>query len=297
MRRLFGLILVVILLLGDAPVSGQNLVTVRVVGPGNDGYTPVFYGVKAGIFRKYGLDVQTSMIANGAAAAAALSGGSADVAFTNTAVVIAAHAHNIPLQYLAPGGLTTPKGGLSKALVLKDSQLNSALFLAWIDKGGGNSKSLLQIEVPASTGLAILTEHRADVVILTEPAASAAIASGQIREFASPYSVLTTFVDAAGFAVLAPTVDANRDVYERFAKAMHEASAFTNTHPNDTVDIAASFTGATADAIRHGNRSLSADYLDPRNLQPLIDISAKYGLINKGFPAAEIISPAAVKPS
>ena len=297
MRRLFGLILVVILLLGDAPVSGQNLVTVRVVGPGNDGYTPVFYGVKAGIFRKYGLDVQTSMIANGAAAAAALSGGSADVAFTNTAVVIAAHAHNIPLQYLAPGGLTTPKGGLSKALVLKDSQLNSALFLAWIDKGGGNSKSLLQIEVPASTGLAILTEHRADVVILTEPAASAAIASGQVREFASPYSVLTTFVDAAGFAVLAPTVDANRDVYERFAKAMHEASAFTNTHPNDTVDIAASFTGATADAIRHGNRSLSADYLDPRNLQPLIDISAKYGLINKGFPAAEIISPAAVKPS
>jgi ABC-type nitrate/sulfonate/bicarbonate transport system substrate-binding protein len=315
-HRLIGLTLIVMLLVAGTPVSGQTLVTVRVVGPGNDGYTPVFYGVKAGIFRKYGLDVQTSMIANGAAAAAALSGGSADIAFTNTAVVIAAHAHNIPLQYLAPGGLTTPKGGLSKALVLKDSPLanardlngktiassalhdiNSAIFLAWVDKAGGNSKSLLQIEVPASTGVAILAEHRADVVILTEPAASAALASGQVREFASPYSVLTTFVDAAGFAVLASTVDANRDVYERFAKAMHEASAFTNTHPNDTVDIAASFTGATPDAIRHGKRSLSADYLDPRNLQPLIDISAKYGLINKGFPAAEIISPAAVRPN
>ena len=315
MHRLAGLLLVVMLLLCEGPASGQNLVTVRVVGPGNDGYTPVFYGVKAGIFRKYGLDVQTSMIANGAAAAAALSGGSADVAFTNTAVVIAAHAHNIPLQYIVPGGLTTPKGGLSKALVLKDSPLriardlngktiasaalhdiNSAIFLAWVDQGGGNSKSLQQIEVPASTGLAILTEHRADVVILTEPAASAAIASGQVREFASPYSVLKTFVDAAGFAVLAPTVDANRDVYERFAKAMHEAEAFTNTHPNDTVDIAASFTGASPDAIRHGSRSQSADYLDVRNLQPLIDISARYGLIPNGFPAAEIISPAAVKP-
>jgi NitT/TauT family transport system substrate-binding protein len=108
--------------------------------------------------------------------------------------------------------------------------------------------------------------------------------------------VLTTFVDAAGFAVMAPAVEANRDVYERFAKAMREASAFTNAHPSETVDLAASFTGATPDAIRHGKRSFSADYLDPRNLQPLIDISAQYGLIAKGFPAAEIISPAAVKP-
>ncbi len=105
-----------------------------------------------------------------------------------------------------------------------------------------------------------------------------------MREFASPYSVLSTFVDAAGFAVMTSTVDANRDVYERFAKAMHEAAAYTNAHPNDTVDIAASFTGSTPDAIRHGSRSLAADYLDPRNLQPLIDISAKYGLIAKAFP-------------
>jgi NitT/TauT family transport system substrate-binding protein len=315
MKPLRGMLLALIVLLGTAPVAGQNLATVRVIGPANDGYTVVYYGVKAGIFRKYGLDVQTSLVPNGAAALAALSGNAADVAFTNTAVLIAAHAHGVPVQYLAPGGLTTPKGGLSKALVLKDSPLttardlngktvasaalhdiNSAIFFAWVDKAGGDSKSLREIEVPAAAGVALLTDHRADVVILTEPAASQALASGQVREFASPYSVLSTFVDAAGFAVLAPTVDANRDVYERFAKAMHEASAYTNAHPNDTVDIAASFTGTTPDAIRRGSRSLAADYLDPRNLQPLIDISAKYGLISKAFPATEIISAAAAKP-
>ena len=31
----------------------------RVVGPPNDGYKAVFYAVKSGIFKKYGLDVQT----------------------------------------------------------------------------------------------------------------------------------------------------------------------------------------------------------------------------------------------
>jgi hypothetical protein len=31
-------------------------------------------------------------------------------------------------------------------------------------------------------------------------------------------------------------------------------------------------------------------------LQPLIDIGARYGLVDKAFPASEIISSAALKP-
>jgi NitT/TauT family transport system substrate-binding protein len=315
MNRLFVLLLGILVLAGQAPATGQNLAVVRVIGPGNDGYTSVFYAVKAGIFRKYGLDVQTSLVGNGAAALAALSGGAADVAFTNTAVLIAARAHNIPIQYLSPGGLTTAKNGLSKVLVLKDAQfteardlngktmaspalhdINSAIFMAWFDKAGGDSKTLAQIEAPPATGLSLLDEHRADVVILVEPAASQALASGRVREFASPYSVLGTAVDTAGFAVMAPVADGNRDVYARFARAMHEATAFTNAHPDQTVDIAASFSGATPDAIRHSRRAVSAPYLDPHALQPLIDVAAKYGLIPKAFPATDIISPEAVKP-
>ena len=315
MLRLLTLALVFVVLGAQAPISGQSLTTVRVIGPANDGFTAVFYAVKSGIFRSYGLDVQTLLVPNGAAAAAALSGGGAEVAFTNTAIVIQAHAHNVPIQYLTPGGYTTAQNSLSKVLVLKDSPLksardlngktfaspalhdiNSAMFMNWVDKTGGDSKTIQQIEVPASAGLGILEQHRADVVMLTDPLASQALASGEVREFAHPYSVVGTPVDTAGLAVLAPVVDANRDVYERFARAMREAVAFTNAHPDQTVDIVASFTGATPDAIRHSQRATSGDYLDPRALQPLIDVAAKYGLIDKGFPATEIISPAAVKP-
>ena len=315
MTRLLALTLGLIALGSAAPLGGQTLATVRVIGPANDGFTGVFYGVKSGIFRKYGLDVQTMLVANGAAAAAALSGGGAEVAFTNTLIVIQAHAHNIPIQYLTPGGYTNAKNSISKVLVLKDSpianardltgktfgspalhDINSAIFMYWVDKTGGDSKTLQQVEAPASAGLGLLEQHRADVVMLTDPMASQALASGQVRELTHPYSVLGVPVATAGMAVLAPTVDANRDVYERFARAMREAVAFTNTHPDETVDIVAGFTGATPDAVRHSQRATSAAYLDPRALQPLIDIAAKYGLIDKSFPAADIISPAAVKP-
>jgi NitT/TauT family transport system substrate-binding protein len=315
MTRLLAFALGLILLGSAAPLGGQTLPVVRVIGPPNDGFTSVFYGVKSGIFRKYGLDVQTLLVTNGAAAAAALSGGGAEVAFTNTAIVIQARAHSIPIQYLTPGGYTTAQNSLSKVLVLKDSpiasardltgktfaspalhDINSAIFMYWVDKTGGDSKTIQQIETPASAGLGLLEQHRADVVMLTDPLASQALASGQVRELAHPYGILGTPVDTAGFAVLAPTVDANRDVYERFAQAMRDATVFTNAHPDQTVDIVAGFTGATPDAIRHSHRAVSAGSLDPRALQPLIDIAAKYGLIERSFPAADIISPAAVKP-
>ena len=315
MIRRLVLTLGVLMLAGGAPIGGQSLPVVRVIGPPNDGFTGVFYGVKAGIFRKYGLDVQTLLVPNGSAAAAALSGGGAEVAFTNTAIVIQARAHNIPIQYLTPGGYTTAKNSLSRVLVLKDSpmktardlngktfaspalhDINSAIFMNWVDQSGGDSKTMQQLEVPASAGLGVLVQHRADVVMLTDPSGSQALASGQVREFAHPYEVIGTPVDTAGLAVLSPVVDANRDVYVRFALAMREATAFTNAHPDQTVDIVAGFTGATLDAVRHSQRAVSAEYLEPRALQPLIDIAAKYGLIDKTFSAAEIISPAAVKP-
>lgn len=313
LRRLVSTLALVAL--AALPATAQNLPVVRVIGPANDGYTAVYYGVKAGIFRKYGLDVQPTQVANGAAAAAALSGGAADVAFTNTLVVIQARAHNVPMQYLTPGGYTSAQTNLSRVLVLKDSPLtqardlngktmaspslhdvNSAIFLAWIDKSGGDSKTLKQIEVPPSAGLGMLQEHRADVLVLTDPAASQVLASGDARQFANPYTVLPGPVDTAGFAAMAPAVAANRDVFVRFAQAMHEAAAYTNAHPDETVDLVASFTGTTPDAVRHSHRQVYPEFLDARMLQPLIDISAKYGLIDKAFPASDIISSAAVKP-
>jgi NitT/TauT family transport system substrate-binding protein len=186
-------------------------------------------------------------------------------------------------QYLTPGGYTTAKNSLSKVLVLKDAPI-------------ANARDLTGKTFASPALHDINSAIFADVVMLTDPLASQAVASGQVRELTHPYSALGTPVDTAGLAVLAPTVDANRDVYERFARAMHEANDFTNAHPDRTVDIVAGFTGATPDAVRHSQRATSAEYLDPRALQPLIDIAAKYGLIDKPFPAADIISPAAVKP-
>jgi ABC-type nitrate/sulfonate/bicarbonate transport system substrate-binding protein len=100
----------------------------------------------------------------------------------------------------------------------------------------------------------------------------------------------------AGFAAMEPYVLANRDVMVRFVKAMREASAYTNTHLAETVPLVAGYSGIDPDVIAKGARFTDADFLEPRLLQPLIDMCAKYGLIDKAFPAQDVISVVAVKP-
>ena len=64
MKRL--LIALAIAVVSLQPAQGQPALTViRAVGPPNDGFKAVYYGVKSGIFKKYGLDVQTSIVASG----------------------------------------------------------------------------------------------------------------------------------------------------------------------------------------------------------------------------------------
>ena len=45
--------------------------------------------------------------------------------------------------------------------------------------------------------------------------------------------------------------------------------------------------------MHHPGRPL---YLDPARLQPVIDLAARYHVIAKNFPAADLISAAALKP-
>ena len=291
------------------------MTTIRVIGPPNDGYKAVYYGVKAGIFAKYGLNVETSLVNNGAVAAAALSAGAAEVAYTNLLTVLLAKQHAVPMQFIAPAVMLDKKTRFTMALVLKGSpiasgrdmngktiassgihDINTAVFYAWIDKTGGDSSTTREIEVPASAGAQFLEEHRADVVLLNEPAVSQALASGEVQALVNPYAALGT-VEAAGFAVMAPAVEKNPDIYSRFARAMHEASAYTNSHLAETVDLVAAYSGATPDQIAHSVRNVDPPYLDPRILQPLSDVCAKYGLIDKPIATADIISPQALKPS
>lgn len=315
LARRAALALLVAFSLGAYAAVAQSLPVVRVVGPANDGYKAVYYGVQSGIFRKEGVDVKPTIVSSGAAAAAAIAGGSADVAYTNVLSLVQAHRRGVPLQIVSPGVVVLSDRPFTATLVLKDAafrsgrdldgktigstslqDINSAATLAWIDKNGGDSHSVRLVEVPGSSAVAMLEEHRADAVTLNEPLVSQALATGKVRVLCHPYDAIAKRLEAAVFVASAPAIEKNRDAMARFARGMHEAQTYTNTHLAETVDLVASYSGVPAADVARSMRATDAAYADPKELQPVIDILAKYKVIDKSFPAAELISGVAVRP-
>jgi NitT/TauT family transport system substrate-binding protein len=296
-------------------VSAQTTGPLHVIGPPNDGFKAVYYGVKAGIFKKHGVDVEVSLINSGAAAAAALIGGSADVAYTNITTLIIAHDKGVPIQILAPGAIFDSDSKMTTAIVvLKDSPFRTGLDLdgktigsvslgdtmaasiqAWVDQNGGHSKTVKIIEVPASAAVEMLQSGRVSAAAMNEPAVSQALAGGETRALANPNAAISKRFMQAMFAVMAPVAAAKADQMARFAQAMREASAYTNSHLAETVDLVASYSGTAPDVVARSARFIDGTSVDPALIQPVIDVLVKYGIISPAFPATQIISSYALK--
>jgi NitT/TauT family transport system substrate-binding protein len=296
--------------------EAQGLTTLRVIGPPNDGYKAVFYGIRSGIFRRHGLEVQATTIGSGNAASAALIGGSVDVAFTNITAVIVAHTRGIPIQILAPGAWYDSSAPISAMLTLKDGPVRKASDLsgksvgslslgdtvaasiqAWIDQNGGDAKSVRIIEVTAAAAVPMLEEGRVAAVTINEPGVSQALASGKVRVIANPQDTIAKRFETAALAVMTPYATQNFDVMHRFADAVHESLLFTNSHLAETVDLVSGYSGIAPEVVAHSVRMTDPEYVEARNIQPVIDILAKYGVTTRTFPAQELISPAALKPA
>jgi NitT/TauT family transport system substrate-binding protein len=315
-KPLLTFLLLVALALSSAHVATAQpeLTTIRVAGPPNEGYKDVYYAIQSGLFAKYGLQVEPRITNGGAVALAGLAGGSYDVAYTNLVPVLQAHLRGLPFQIVAPSTMFLSDRMQNAMLVVKDSplktakdlngkiigtqslqDLNSVAMRAWIDKNGGDASTLHVIEVPSAAAVAALTSHRIDAMALSEPLLTMAVATGKVRVFARPQAAIAERFQAQAFVATSDFVTAHPDVMAKFAKAMHESAIYNNAHLKDTIGLVSSFSAVPPDVIAKSVRSIDGDYVAPRDVQPLIDFAAKYGMIPHAFPAEDIISSAALK--
>lgn len=300
--------------LGTA-AAGQDLSTLHISGPPLDAYKSAYYAVRSGLFRKYDVNVEVSTVSGGSAAMAALVGGSVDLAFTALLPAIQGHVRGAEFQIVAPAGWYLSDAPQLLMLVKKDSPISSgrdlngktlgstglrdlsiAAMSAWIDQNGGDSKTVHTLEIPNGALLPTLEEGRIDAATFVTPFLDQALTSGKVRVLAKSYDAISKRFQTAGYVATAEFSAKNQDPLRRFARAMHDAAVYTNAHMSETVDIVASYSGIPAAAIAKSVRATDPEYVESRNIQPLIDVAAKYGIIDRSFPANEIISPAALQP-
>ena len=286
--------------------GAQSLTTIRIISVPIDVAAEPYYAVEMGFFKKAGIDAQISSLANGPAIIAALVSGSAEFGTGGTVSIATAHEKGIPLLVVAPAGFYTGKTPTERLVVAKTStfaqpkDLNGktiavsglktiaeASIHAWADKNGVNFASLKLIEMPSSAMDAALAAGRIDAADMSEPVLSAALAA-DVRVFASVFDAIAPEWMEGAFFCTSDYAKAHPDIVRKFGEVMAQTAVWANAHRDETAKILAQYTKIPPSPTM--NRVIYKERLNPADLQLLIDVGAKYGLLNRAFPAAELIA-------
>jgi NitT/TauT family transport system substrate-binding protein len=300
--------------LGTRAVSAQSLLTLNVAAIPSDIAGSAYYAADNGYFKKAGLDAQFLGITNGAAITAAVLGGSADIGYSNVISLAIAHTKGLPITILFPANLhvhEAPTAGLLAVLktspivaakdfngkVIAVSGINNIADIAmrnWIDKNGGDSKTVKSLELPFPQMKAAVEAGRIDGAACdTTSDATLGKPGDTLRLIASTFdSVSTRFAPSVWFSTT-DWVSKHTAEARAFVAGMRESAQWSTSHHRESAVILAKYTHVTPEQIGEFQRATYGDHLTPELIQPNIDVAAKYGVIKATFPAAELISSAA----
>jgi NitT/TauT family transport system substrate-binding protein len=286
--------------------SAADPPTVRIATTPIDVGAEVYYAQDMGFFKKAGLNVEVQTISNGGAIAAAVASNAVDIGQGNVLSLITAFKHNIPITIVAPAGSYSAKRPTSQLLVAKTSTIRSAADLkgktvatnglknilvlgvdAWLGENHVDPNEVKFIEIPFSDMEGALAQGRVDAAFVAEPSLSAAKHS--MRVAADPFTAISpSFLIGAWFTSTSWAKD-HPDLAKRFQSAMRETAAWANAHPAQSAQILAKYTKVSPALLGTMARATYSGQVDPRDIQPVVDAAARFGIIDGGFPATSLI--------
>jgi NitT/TauT family transport system substrate-binding protein len=167
--------------------------------------------------------------------------------------------------------------------------LNTLATRAWLDQNGGDSKTIAFVEIPIAAQLAALTEGRIAAGGIINPFLSEAVNSGQARLFAPFYSAIASKFMLSGWFTTADFVAKHRDGIAKFQRIIDTSSTWANAHHAETVPMLATWSGVTPEQAAHLTRMTVGTRISADDVQPVIDLLAKYNVLAKPFDAHEMI--------
>jgi NitT/TauT family transport system substrate-binding protein len=159
---------------------------------------------------------------------------------------------------------------------------------AWVDKHGGDSTTMKFIEVPFPAIGDALAAGRIDAAYLVEPFITITKNKNTARFFVTGYEAIAPISLSGVWYAMGAWAKAHPDVVARFAAAMGEAARWANANPTKVVPIIVSHLNADPAITAAATRTLFGDRVLPAQVQPWIDVTAKYAKFAP-FPASELI--------
>lgn len=312
-RLLFALSTLMLLPLGS---TAQTEPLIRVGAALDDQSTPLLYASQAGLFKRAGLNVEIEKLGSGSVVAAAVAGGAIEIGKAATYAIILAYAKGLPFTLIAPIAFyraDAPDGALvvstkSPFKTAKDLEgktlgvttlqdFNMLATTAWIDQNGGDPSKVKFVEIPPPAITAAIEQGRIEGAPVFEPAYTAAISSGKARVAAYVYNAIAKSYSGAALFANTSWIAQHRELVERFNRVVLEADQYAAGHEREMIPLIAQFVGidqGLPEKMHHPGRAL---YIQAADVQPLVDLAAKYKIIPTAFPAAQLICDCALKPA
>jgi NitT/TauT family transport system substrate-binding protein len=289
-----------------APAAAQSDLTIRVAYIPFEASAQLFYAQEAGLWSKAGLNVELQPNPFGAAIAAAVSSNAIDIGYATIMTIASAHEKKLPFTIVAAANafdVSQPAGGMLMASskdVRKGIDLNGKTIgspglntlgeygvRAWVDAGGGDASTLKFVEIPFSEMPAALASGRIDAAFVAEPFLTQAKKLGVHTVAVEMDAVANSFLVAGWFTTTA-WANAHQRAVALFAQSMRDAVVWAQQNPAKLPAILAKYLKVDPAMEATMPRTYFAKTLDPAQVQPGIDVTAKYAKFST-FPASEII--------
>jgi NitT/TauT family transport system substrate-binding protein len=289
-------------------LRAQTLTTINLASTTSDDMTPILYAQQAGIFKKNGLDVQIAHMTNGAAGIQGLTSGTFEFAKGSVTTILAGHEKGVPFTVVGEAFLNNPKAPCSAFMVLKDSPIKTGkdfngqlvasaglgdigtmALSAWVDKNGGDAKTIKFVEIPFSATGAAIEQGRVVAGVASNPQMLIALDGGKVRAIYPVMDSIAPLYNEVAWATMKDYSTKNPGVVKAFVRSYAEAVNYTNNHHAETVQLIAAFTGIDASICARMARVLAWPKVEPSHMQPVIEASVKSGLLKASFPATDVI--------
>lgn len=273
---------------------------VRIGISSSDAAAVPLYAERTGVFARHGLAATVRTGMQGVDVLAGLRDGTIDIGFANTLSTASAihsgqhvvmlapgafylSAHPVTVLVQAPSSTFRTGKDLDGKTIASPSghrDLGAITNAAWIDQHGGDSKTVTFV-----TGIklhdvgAALAAHKVDAAELTEPELSAQIRSGQVKLLAPTLDAVGNGFIIGGFVATRAWVNAHPAAAREFIAAMAETASWANAHRGVTAPIIAKELHVSPAVVTSMVRATYAIKLTTAELQPVLNVGAKYGVI------------------
>jgi NitT/TauT family transport system substrate-binding protein len=308
------------ILFSGASVLGADvpgLTTIRIVDAGQDVDAEAFYAQELGIFKKYGINAEITILrkGGGAAAVAAVTGGAADIGEGDIISATLAHQRGIPIVLLAPSGIFRATAPTTEVIVAKNSPIQSGKDLEgksialispegpsriatnlWLESSGAALDKVSFIELPAVEMAANVERGTVAAAVVNEP--SLVASQNCCRVLANNFQSVGNVWQLNAWYASADWVGKNPALARKFAQAMREAAQWANNPANHAKsgEILGKYTPFPPELLPKMNRATYGETLDPKTMQPLLTAALKYKALQSAADPKQLISPAALAP-